>query len=105
IFFFLANVFLVIAPMIPPSAGNAPYTSLPYWLHVVVGFGLLVAGVAYYIVWALILPKFGNVSPSPYISFVLRAPTHQTGKYKLTRELVVGPDGISRNVFHHVHVE
>ncbi|KAL8286131.1 hypothetical protein RQP46_004619 [Phenoliferia psychrophenolica] len=85
LFFFLANLFLVIAPLVPPSAGNAPYTSLPYWLHVVVGFGLLAAGVAYYIVWALILPKLG--------------------KYKLERELVVGADGISRNVFHHVKLE
>ena len=33
------------------------------WLHVVVGFGLLVAGLAYYLVWALLLPTLGASLP------------------------------------------
>lgn len=31
-FFFLSNVFLVLAPLIPPSAGFRPYEWLPYWV-------------------------------------------------------------------------
>lgn len=79
VFFFLANIFLVIAPLVPPSAGDEPYTSLPYYLHVVVGFGIIGAGIIYWVVWANILPYFG--------------------KYRLGRTEVVGEDGLSRKVF------
>lgn len=30
--FFLSNVFLVFAPLIPPAAGFRPYAHLPYWV-------------------------------------------------------------------------
>ncbi|KAM0753311.1 high-affinity methionine permease [Meredithblackwellia eburnea MCA 4105] len=85
VFFLLANIFLVVAPLVPPAPGAEPYASLPYWLHVVVGFGILGAGIVYWVVWARILPKIGG--------------------YKLERELVVGADGIPRNTFHHFHLE
>lgn len=31
-FFFLSNVFLVFAPLVPPAAGFQPYEHLPYWV-------------------------------------------------------------------------
>lgn len=83
LFFLLANIFLVIAPLVPPAAGNEPYESIPYWLHVVVGFGVLFAGMVYWAVWTLILPRFGN--------------------YRLERQREVGKDGLSRSVFRKVH--
>ncbi|CDZ97857.1 high affinity methionine permease [Phaffia rhodozyma] len=79
IFFFLANLFLVIAPLVPPAAGNEPYKYLPYWLHVVVGFGIIGAGIVYWIVWANILPRIGG--------------------YRLGRIEVLGEDGLTRKVF------
>lgn len=32
IFFFLSNVFLLIVPLIPPSAGYEVYEHLPYYV-------------------------------------------------------------------------
>lgn len=34
IFFLLANLFLVVVPLVKPDPGQEPYTDLPYWLHV-----------------------------------------------------------------------
>lgn len=69
--------------MLPPSEGNEPYTSIPYWLHVgeqtpslshvtartearfsltVVGFGLLVLGAVYYLISFRVLPFLGTPS-------------------------------------------
>ena len=79
VFFLLSNIYLVVAPWIPPTDGSV-YESLPYWIHVVVGFGILIAGGAYWVVWAVVLPKLGG--------------------YELQREVVVdGIDGWERNVF------
>ncbi|EEB97802.1 hypothetical protein MPER_02805, partial [Moniliophthora perniciosa FA553] len=50
LFFLIANLFLVVAPLVPPSAGNEPYESIPYWLHVVVAFGVLALGAFYWLV-------------------------------------------------------
>jgi amino acid transporter len=60
IFFFLSNVFLVVAPFVPPSNGVSIYESLPYWLHCIVGWGIIAAGGVYWLVWAIILPKLGK---------------------------------------------
>ncbi|KAJ7170582.1 high-affinity methionine permease, partial [Mycena crocata] len=84
VFFLLANIFLVIVPLVPPADGNDPYESIPYWLHVVVGFGILLAGVVYWAVWAKVLPRFGG--------------------YRLERHSEVGKDGLSRNVFKKVYL-
>ena len=32
VLFFLSNVFLVVVPVIPPSAGHEPYKHLPYYV-------------------------------------------------------------------------
>jgi hypothetical protein len=60
IFFFLSNVYLVIAPFVPPSDDNSVYETLPYYLHCVVGFAIIAAGGLYWVVWAILLPKLGN---------------------------------------------
>ncbi|KAH8899128.1 amino acid transporter [Thozetella sp. PMI_491] len=80
VFFLLSNIYLVIAPFIPPSDGQNVYESLPYWLHCVVGIGIIAAGGIYWLFWAVILPKLGN--------------------YELVREVVIDEiDGWERNRF------
>ena len=80
LFFFLSNVYLIIAPFVPPSDGQNVYNHLPYWIHCVVGFGLILAGGVYWVVWAKILPRLG--------------------KYELVREVRFDDiDGWERNVF------
>ena len=79
ILFLVSNIYLVIAPMIPPE-GASVYKSLPYWIHVVVGLGILIAGGLYWVVWAVVLPRIGG--------------------YELVRATVVDEiDGWERNVF------
>ena len=56
----LSNIYLVVAPFVPPSAGQNIYENLPYWIHCVVGFGIIIAGGVYWLVWAVILPKIGK---------------------------------------------
>ncbi|PHH84321.1 hypothetical protein CDD83_2119 [Cordyceps sp. RAO-2017] len=81
IFFLLSNIYLVIAPFVPPEEGNGIYENLPYWIHCVVGFGVIFAGGLYWLVWAVILPKIG--------------------RYELVRETTVDEiDGWERNVFY-----
>ncbi|KAM3417993.1 hypothetical protein BST61_g6204 [Cercospora zeina] len=60
LFFGLANVYLVIAPLIPPTGGRTVYAELPYWLHVAIGWGIIGAGGVYYLVWVQILPRIGK---------------------------------------------
>lgn len=79
IIFALSNLYLIVAPFVPPSDGNNVYETLPYWLHCVVGAGFLVAGGFYWLIWAVLLPKIGG--------------------YKLIRETVIQDDGWSKNVF------
>ncbi len=96
-FFFISNVFLVFAPLVPPAGGFRPYESLPYWvcftaitnrrrertdsvlqLHVVVATSASLIGVSYWYVWTRWLPARGS--------------------YRLVREQVIGDDGSSRSV-------
>ncbi|KAM5356675.1 hypothetical protein ACJ41O_003321 [Fusarium nematophilum] len=80
LFFTLSNIYLVIAPFVPPEDGQNQYESLPYYIHCVVGIAILVAGAVYWLFWAIILPKIG--------------------KYELVRETVVDEiDGWESNVF------
>lgn len=60
IFFFLSNIYLVVAPFVPPTDGNSIYETLPYYLHCVVGWGIIAGGGVYWLVWAIILPKLGK---------------------------------------------
>ncbi|KAL4865253.1 hypothetical protein BDV12DRAFT_174863 [Aspergillus spectabilis] len=79
VFFFLTNLYLVIAPYIPPTGGQSVYNDLPYYLHCVVALGIFGAGAVYYVIWAIVLPKWG--------------------KYVLVKETVQDDDGWSRSVF------
>ncbi|KAL4947543.1 amino acid/polyamine transporter I [Aspergillus filifer] len=81
-FFCLSNIYLVIAPYIPPSAGQSVYEQLPYYLHCVVALGIFGAGGIYYLVWAVLLPWAGG--------------------YVLVRETVVDEGGWSRSLFRRV---
>lgn len=58
--FFLSNVYLVVAPFIPPSDGQKVYGHLPYYLHCVVVLAITAAGGVYWIVWAKILSQIGK---------------------------------------------
>ncbi|KAK9445791.1 Amino acid/polyamine transporter I [Metarhizium brunneum] len=80
IFFLLSNIYLVVAPFVPPEDGQSVYESLPYWIHCVVGFGVILAGGLYWLIWAVILPKIG--------------------RYELVRETVVDDiDGWEKSYF------
>ncbi|KAI0065303.1 high-affinity methionine permease [Artomyces pyxidatus] len=84
LFFFLSNVFLAVAPLVPPAPGLSPYVHLPYWLHVVVSLGVFAVGGVYWIFWAKVFPRLGG--------------------YRLERHLEIQDDGVSRSVFKKVHV-
>ncbi|CCH58623.1 hypothetical protein TBLA_0A08340 [Henningerozyma blattae CBS 6284] len=75
-FFSLANIYLIVAPYIPPSHGQSVYKSLPYWIHCVVAWAVFAVGGIYYCVWAQILPRWGH--------------------YKLDSTEVLGEDGFWR---------
>ncbi|KAM3499675.1 hypothetical protein MY11210_009595 [Beauveria gryllotalpidicola] len=59
-FFCLSNIYLVVAPFVPPSDGQNVYENLPYWIHCVVGFGVIGAGGVYWLIWTKLLPKIGR---------------------------------------------
>ncbi|KXN82021.1 High-affinity methionine permease [Leucoagaricus sp. SymC.cos] len=50
VFFGTANVFLFLAPFVPPPAGAEPYETLPYWTHAVVGWVLFGLGAIWWVV-------------------------------------------------------
>lgn len=79
VFFFLSNLYLTIAPYVPPDAGESVYEDIPYYLHCVVALGVFAAGAVYYVFWAILLPRLGG--------------------YTLVKETIVGRDGWSRSVF------
>lgn len=81
----LSNMYLVVAPYIPPSEGNSVYKELPYYLHCVVAIGLFACGALYYIIWTILMPWFG--------------------RYMLVKETVVDSDGWSRSVFTRMPLE
>jgi hypothetical protein len=81
--FFLSNIYLVAAPFVPPEDGQSVYNDLPYYLHCVVGLGILAAGGVYWLVWAVLLPRIG--------------------KYELVRTTEISElDGWERSVFSRV---
>ncbi|GJN70699.1 high-affinity methionine permease [Purpureocillium lilacinum] len=81
VFFLLSNIYLVVAPFIPPEEGQSVYDSLPYYIHCVVGFGIIFAGGVYWVIWAKLLPWIG--------------------RYELVRETVVDDiDGWERTQFY-----
>lgn len=81
-FFFLASLYLIVAPYIPPTDGQSVYESLPYWIHPVVTWGIFGVGAAYWVLWVKVLPRLGG--------------------YTLVAKEVLGEDGFWRNQFYHV---
>lgn len=80
LFFLLSNIYLAVAPFVPPDTPDQNvYKNLPYWLHSVVGLGVIAAGGVYWLVWAILLPRLGG--------------------FRLEKEVIRGSDGWTRNVF------
>lgn len=84
VFFTLSSLYLIVAPYIPPSAGQTVYESLPYWIHPVVTWGIFGIGALYWLVWSKVLPRLGG--------------------YTLVAKEIVGSDGFWRNKFFKVPV-
>jgi hypothetical protein len=84
VFFMLSNMYLVVAPYVPPE-GKGVYKHLPYYLHCVVALGLFGCGALYYLVWTILMPWLG--------------------RYMLVKETVMDSDGWSRSVFTRMPVE
>ena len=57
--FLAGQIFLIVAPFLYPPGGKGD-TNLPYWLSSVVGMVVLVAGVIYWLVWWILLPRLGK---------------------------------------------
>lgn len=75
-FFALVNLYLIVAPYVPPSNGESVYKTLPYYIHCVVAWGIFAIGAMYYFVWAQILPKWRH--------------------YRLETKEILGEDGFWR---------
>ncbi|KZT70182.1 APC amino acid permease [Daedalea quercina L-15889] len=58
--FFLSNVFLVLAPLVPPAPGFKVYENLPYWLHALAAASISLFGVVYWYVYWQWLPRRGG---------------------------------------------
>ncbi|KAF5349260.1 hypothetical protein D9756_009435 [Leucocoprinus leucothites] len=80
--FFIANMFLIFAPLMPPVAGSKTYERLPYWSHSLAAFAVSLIGITYWYVWGTWLP--------------------QRKGYRLERVYTLQEDGISRWVFRKV---
>ncbi|KAJ3564727.1 hypothetical protein NP233_g8099 [Leucocoprinus birnbaumii] len=77
--FFTANMFLIIVPLIPPSAGSKTYERLPYWSHSLAAFSVSFVGITYWYIWGTFLPRKNG--------------------YRLERVYALQEDGVSRWVF------
>ncbi|EGC41456.1 high-affinity methionine permease [Histoplasma capsulatum var. duboisii H88] len=85
IFFLLSNVFLAVAPYLPPpDKEHNVYVHLPYYIHCVVGLGIFAAGAIYWLFWAAIFPW--------------------VRKYRLVQQTVIAPDGWSRQIITRVPI-
>lgn len=61
VFFLLSNIYLVLAPFMPPNTGQNVYQNLPYYLHCVVGLGIFVLGAIYWLLWAIFYHEFWGI--------------------------------------------
>ncbi|PVH80468.1 amino acid transporter [Cadophora sp. DSE1049] len=60
-FFLVGQSFLLVAPFLRPPGGKGD-TSQPYWAYPLVGIGVMVSGLVYYVVLVHMLPRIGNYS-------------------------------------------
>ncbi|PSR78574.1 hypothetical protein PHLCEN_2v7321 [Hermanssonia centrifuga] len=65
-FFFVSNIFLVFAPLVPPAPGFRPYQTLPYWLHVFTAVSISFAGMVYWYIRCRWLPARGGYQVVPH---------------------------------------
>ncbi|KAF8523436.1 APC amino acid permease [Hysterangium stoloniferum] len=79
VLFFVSNLFLILAPLVPPVPESKTYDKLPYWSHSVGGFAVSIFGIAYWYVWSVWHPR-------------------RMG-YRLERAWTLQDDGVSRFVF------
>lgn len=80
VFFLLSNIYLVVAPFVPPDTPDQNiYKQLPYYLHCIVGIGIILAGGVYWTIWAKLLPLLGG--------------------YTLHKETFIDDEGWSRSKF------
>jgi len=84
-FFMLANVFLLVAPFIPPDSGQGPYEHLPYWIHCTTVMVIMILGCVGWYVRFRVLPRWKH--------------------YSLRRVHFKGNDGVSRAKFRKVHTD
>jgi hypothetical protein len=70
--YLLSNVFLALVPFIPP-VGDWDAEGYPYFVFPVVGVGVLLLGVVYWVCWTKIWPAIGG--------------------YRIEAQRVVGDDG------------
>lgn len=64
LFFILGNLYLIVAPFIPPSKPSEnQYATMPYWIHAVVGLCLYGAGIVYWLVVFQIWPRIRGYTP------------------------------------------
>jgi len=82
VLFFLSNVFLVVVPVIPPSAGHEPYKHLPYYSHVVGALFVGLLGVVYWIIFFWWIPARNG--------------------YRLEQVTVIQEDGVPRTIFRRI---
>jgi len=57
VFYLAAAVFLLVAPFLRPANGVGDTPPLPYYLYCLVGIAIMFAGVFYWAVWRVFLPK------------------------------------------------
>ncbi|WEW59531.1 methionine permease [Emydomyces testavorans] len=83
IFFFLSNVYLAVAPFLPPPKKEQNiYQHLPYYIHCLAGLAIFALGALYWVVWAKVLPWMGE--------------------YRLDEGTTIGRDGWSRKILHRI---
>lgn len=83
VFFSMCNVYLIVAPYIPPSAGQSVYKSLPYWIHCVVAWLIFLIGAIYWAVMFKLVPKLLH--------------------YRLETKEVLGDDGFWRTKIYKIY--
>jgi hypothetical protein len=100
VFFFLSNAFLIVVPLVPPSAGSEPYESpiLRKWSQWS-RFLLDVDGPQSHVVIALFVGLLGVI----YWFIVFKWIPGRNG-YKLKQVTVIQDDGVPRNVFRQIPI-
>lgn len=64
-FFLVAACFLLVVPFLRPPGGIGDTPPLPYWLYPIVGISVFALGFLYWLVWWVLLPRFGNYTLEP----------------------------------------